>query len=134
MRSTQETALIAEVAVCFLPAGILFSFWCIGFLTNLGNAHQSVVEQLEPVVFLLAGGAGLVAATSLLWFVLVGRKLVRSAQLLVCAIAGLCLSGWVAASFIFSGYVVFALIPAAPLFCGLHLLYLGRSYFTRKDA
>jgi hypothetical protein len=131
MRANRHKGLLIEVVVAFAPACLLVAiFWVPGFFINLGNEHQSILEQLEPAALVMAAAAGVTAAYALLMFVEEGTRPVRQSLVLTFAVLGLLLSGWATAGFLGSDDLkIFSLIPAGPLFCGLHLLYLGRHYF-----
>lgn len=134
MRKLGRIALLAEVVTCFSPAAIGLLIWLLAFFVNLGNEHQNAIEKMQLAVLVLAGAAGLAAALALLSFILVGSRLFSASLVLSCSLAGLVLSGWAAVGFLRSDLSLFALIPAAPFLCGLHLLYLGRAYFTARRA
>jgi hypothetical protein len=130
-----KAALVCEVLVVFCPAWLcILIFWLPGFFINLGNEHQSAVSHIEYGILLVAALAGVTAACTLLMFVLFGTRLLSGRFALICSSAGLLLSGWAAVGFLGSKDLkLFFLIPAGPFLGGLHLLYLGRSYFTVAD-
>lgn len=135
MRTIGHAALMIEVIVAFAPACLLVAiFWLPGFFINLGNEHQSILEQLEPAAFVVAALGGVAASYALLTFIAGGTRPLPRMLVLTFAVFGLLLSGWAAAAFLGSDDLkIFSLIPAGPLLCGLHLLYLGRRYFRAAN-
>jgi hypothetical protein len=135
MRRIGRVALVSEVAVSFsLASLVLFMLWVPAFFINFGNEHQSVLQQLATAVPIVAGVAGIVGGLTLLLFILCQTRLLSRRALLACSLAGLVLSGWAATGLLMSETTRFlSIVPAAPFVCGLHLLYLGRSYFTAAN-
>ena len=130
MRKITRDALAVEAAICFVPASLCLFIFFRMFLIDVEYQDKEPVDRLESLLILLAGVGGILAAVALFQFIVDGRRPLPIWLLRVCTAAGLIVSGWVTVSLIWSGApVAFVLVPAAPLLCGLHLLYLGRSYF-----
>jgi hypothetical protein len=134
MSSTRKALLAIEAGICFFPAVAVMFMTAIGFVTmfTIGAAEDDWEPRLEAASFLLIGGAGLIGAMSMLLYVLGGRRTISGRLVLVCCASGLLISGWSALdAFRSDAPLLFVLPGGAPFICGVHLMYLGRSYFTR---
>jgi hypothetical protein len=130
-RSAIALACVAiEVALAFvLPLmGLIWSLFGVAQLFIRGHVTQASV--LEPGLFVGAGGAGFFGLFHMLRFLLTGTARLNRIVMSVCVLAGFSLASWLAADAVVgTNDWFFASVFIAPLVSGLHLLYLGRSYF-----
>jgi hypothetical protein len=134
MGSARETLLVVTVGICFLPA-VLGMLWSLVAVVGMAadDEHFHWVNISEPLVFLLAGGAGLVGAAYMLQFLLNGRRDLPRLAMAIYTLMGLSVAGGGAWSFMSSGSPFLSVVFSAPFACGLLLLFLGRSYFSSAN-
>ncbi|HEY6645132.1 hypothetical protein [Povalibacter sp.] len=131
MSRTKRLLLAVEVAVCFLPLAFPL-LWMLAvvvmtpiFMVLSGHEAQS---SSQGWLALFGAALGILALVSMLSFVFGGRRLLSRGKMAALYSVGLLTLtlGWIDdGSFDREAILYFVL----PLFCGLHLLYLGRSYF-----
>src|SRR5262245_16188602 len=134
MRSISKALLAAEVAICFAPMAFAVLWMCavmaVPFLMMLhGGGYEGWDEWTRGLVPFVAAFMGCTALVAMLSFIFGDVRLLAVSTMTICSLAGL-LSlvvemvdhrTWDAESVAFL---------VAPFLCGLHLLYLGRSYFS----
>jgi hypothetical protein len=134
MKPLPASLFTVEVAICFFPAMTGMLIWFGGFFLDLGNEHLTLSDHLEHAALLLAGSAGLAGAVYMFIYVMGGRREISRTAMALFTLCGLSLSGYIAAGFLRSGAPLLLTLPfSAPFLCGLHPLYLGRSYFSSAN-
>jgi hypothetical protein len=137
MRRIAKALLVLEVTICFGPT-LLALIWmstvmAVPFVMSLrGHEHEGWSDWAGGLPQFLGTLLGCVAVLGLMCFVLVKDRLMPQSMLAVCCLAGL--TTLTAAAFSQGSLSMPALFFLwAPALCGLHLLYLGRSYFIRAN-
>jgi hypothetical protein len=137
MRRTTKVLLVLEVIVCFAPT--LFALIWMSMVMAVPSAILLRKGEYLPWTDWVAGlpqfiGTllGCVALLGMMCFVLGNQRLISQRTMALCCLAGFSTLS-VAAVSDASLSTAALLYLWAPFLCGLHLLYLGRSYFIRAN-
>jgi hypothetical protein len=123
--------IVVEVALAFVMPLCGLVWVLFGVSTLLLTGHGTVDVMLEPGLFFIGGGAGFFALFHMLAFLLNGTSNLNRAAMSVCLLAGMSTATWLIVDSLTKGDDWFlAGVFIAPLLSGLHVLYLGRSYFS----
>ena len=136
MSTIKKAELIFRGLIGVSPAWLCILFFCVpSFAINVDRGNQGLTAHFEGAILLSAALAGVAAACALLIYVFFGKRLISPTIAVVFSAAGLVCSAWATVGFLgWCDLRAFAFVTADPLLCGLHLLYLGRSYFVAANA
>jgi len=135
VKNALRVLLTVEVLACFAPA--MVAVFLNAFVYVMPLLHDAPdhgwTPHIQMVGYLLVCAAAVVAAFLMLSFILDGKRAIPRPLMFVLVAAGLLLAGAATFQMLKDGAPLLLLIlPGAPFLCGLHLLFLGRRYFTRE--
>ena len=132
MRGYAHGLLIIEILICFSPLVVGTFVSTVGLFMQL-TRPEVPAPHLEHVLLTLFFVACLAAVFCMAHYLESGQRTMPRYLLLAIGLAGLAYTGWALSQNIESAEPVLIFLLGAPFLGGLHLLYLGRSYFTRPN-
>ncbi len=140
MSKNLQKLVIVEMLLGFVPLGIgwaLLALLSLFQMTMIGSANFHWGSLAFMVGLCVAGAIGGVALNAIRVFVFYERKrlIPRTRMIVFCAIGIVTLAVLAALSIpsmVGESADYFGVVYAVPLLCALHLLWLGRSYFTDR--